>query len=517
MPIEARLQLASSPALDQRWCQRERQRVMADPEYFIESYGSVEPPKGGPIPFMLWPEQRRALALIVANEKVVVLKSRRLGLSWLALHYAFWLAAFDPDSFGAQIPVVAKHKDDASKLLGRVKRINDRLPPYLRQRPSGDSKTSLELGDRDAAIAALPATESAGRMETATLILLDEFAFPRNGIASDIWTAIQPTIEGGGQLIAISTGNGRAGDGETFAEIWDRASSGRSTIVPIFLSWRARPGRTEEWREQQRTDYLTDEDFEAEYPESPEQALAGDVNVHVYPHSGIAAAERIGAQLAELPDALALISEGIEWGIDWGDFQTFAVYATALPGGGIYVIDELVQSHVEPSRASAAICSHRPGGLTEISFIASRADAAPAGTNATFAKVLDEHRMAEPERFPDSHLRIPFSRYKEGGGERRGVNTVGYLRMLFERSAERSADWSGDTSMLSGCIAIHPRCKTLLAQLRNLERDPETAKVRKPSLDPKNPTKGDHGPDALIALSAPRAAAYLGERQEVEA
>jgi hypothetical protein len=202
-----------------------------------------------------------------------------------------------------------------------------------------------------------------------------------------------------------------------------------------------------------------------------------------------------------------LRSEGYEWGIDWGDFQTFAVYALPLPGGGAYIVDEKVLSHVEPSRAAEAIISHRPGEDPEPRFIASRADSAPAGTNATFSRVLDEARSDRGDVLPDSHLRIPFSRYKEGGGERKGVNTVAYIRRLLETASGIPGEWK-EISDLSGILAIHPRCEILLAQMRGLERDSSTGKVRKPGINPRDPTKGDHGPDALIALLAPRAAEW---------
>jgi hypothetical protein len=144
-----------------------------------------------------------------------------------------------------------------------------------------------------------------------------------------------------------------------------------------------------EWREAQRADYLSDEEFLAEYPETPAQALAGDRSVHVYPIDGLAAAEYLGGELASSPAYLSLIDEGIEIGTDWGDFQTFTVYAVALPGGGVYIIDELVQAHVEPGEASSALLRHAPAGLVEVRFTASRADRSPDGTNTTYVRVLD--------------------------------------------------------------------------------------------------------------------------------
>jgi hypothetical protein len=244
MPLATRLELAGSEALTDAWQRREVERVATNPGYFVESYGLVEPPRGPSIPFLLWPRQLDVLALFIREDKVVVLKARRLGLTWLALHYGFWIAAFNPHTPGARVPIICKNRDDASTLLGRAKRINEHLPPWLEQAVDADSATTLGLVNRSAEVVALAATPGAGRLETATLVILDEFAFPPYRRAGSIWTAIQPTIEGGGQLIVISTGNGETGDGEAFASIWNASQAGRSSVAGIFLPWDARPTRT---------------------------------------------------------------------------------------------------------------------------------------------------------------------------------------------------------------------------------------------------------------------------------
>ena len=510
LPLATRLVLANDAALNDAWIAHERERIATDLLYFTKGYGSVEPPRGAPVPFVPWPSQLEVMRDLLTHDKLWVLKARRLGLTWLVLHYGVWLAAFNPETVNARVLVFCKNRPDATKLLDRVKAIHDRLPPWLRQETGRDSVTSLELPQRQSELVALPATEGAARQETATLVVLDEFAFPKNGTARGIWSAVQPTIEGGGQLVGISTGNGRAGDGETFAQVWDLAAAGTNGLKPIFLAWDARPDRSIEWREQQRADYLSNEEFEAEYPATPDEALAGQTSVSVYSHAGIAAAARNGEQLAEHHAELA--AEGYEWGIDWGDFQTVAVYALPLPGGGAYIVDELVLAHVEPSRAAEAIITHQPAGDTNAVFTASRADSAPAGTNQTFIRVLDDAR-AHNNNLPEAHVRIPFSKYKEGGGERKGINTVAFIRRALDNAEHTPANWT-TTSELAGTLAIHPRCTTLLAQLRALERDHETGKVRKPGMNPRDPTKGDHAPDALIALLAPRAASWTATAHE---
>jgi hypothetical protein len=112
--------------------------------------------------------------------------------------------------------------------------------------------------------------------------------------------------------------------------------------------------------------------------------------------AGIRAAAEIGRLLgARLPE---LAEDGVEWGIDWGDFQTFAVYAVGLPNGGLYVFDEVILPHVEPTKASEQIIYRDPAGLHGAT-LKSSADAAPKGTNNTFASVLREAYNAKPERF----------------------------------------------------------------------------------------------------------------------
>lgn len=521
MPLDTRRAFAFSEDLTLAWRARERHRVASDVFYFIASYGSIEPPVGRPIPFDLWKDQIDVLETVIDGQRTYILKARRLGLSWLVLHYALWLVGYSKDGEHSRVLILSKNLPDAGKLLDRIKRINDRVPSFLRADPTGaDSASTLEL--RAGEIVCLPATPGAARQETASLVVLDEFAFVNNGRAGDIWTAIQPTIEGGGKLVVVSTGNGRGGDGATFASIWLDAEAGRSEGRAVFLAWNVRPDRTKEWLDKERTNYESDEAFAAEYPSTPEEALAGDRSIRVYPAEGIAAAEKIGAELWEAGDLKAMFEEGVEISTDWGDFQTFTLYALPLPGGGLFFIDELVQPHVEPQRASWRILRHDPAGVRDpqghkLRAVASRADAAPAGTNSTFVAVLDEAWNDDElrDRIPEQHVRVAFSKYKEGGGERGGVNTVAYLKWLFRRSAEAVARGDKVTSA-AGIVAIHPRCRLLLEQLRNLERDPDTGKVRKPSLDPKHPERGDHGPDAMIPAAMPRAKSWQANKESDE-
>lgn len=512
LDLEARLALASDPDLSAAWQERELRRVARSVAYFIRAYGHVQPNKGPPIPFELWPDQLDALETIMANAKTVAPKSRQIGITWLGLHIGFHYAAFDPDTPNAKVLCLSKHGEDAGKLIVRSRRILHLLPPFLRPVETTDSLASrrrLSLA-RGSEIVSLTGSPEAARQETATFVLADEFAFIRHRQAGKTLTALGPTVDGGGKLLVVSTGNGRTGDGEGFAETVEKGLKGENDFVVIFLSWRADPRRTKEWREAKVRAAPTEEEGKAEYPDTIEEALGGDRSVRVYPDAHLGAAKEIGEAIAAEADRFELMvsSEGVEWGIDWGDFQTFTVYAVALPGGGIYIIDELVLRTTEPTQASEEIVGHAPAEIPSPRFVRSSADSNPAGTNKTFAAILSRKHEAEPHRFPSKHWRVEFGRFKQGGGDRKdGVNTVGYLRYLLGKAAAftKEEGWQKRLDELDGVAAIHPRCKTFLAQMANLERDPDTGRVRKPALDPNNLEKGDHGPDAAVALAADRA------------
>ena len=514
LPIATKLRLATDPELDLKWEARELARVRLDPVYFTTQYGSVQPEEGPPVPFDLWPEQAEALDQMVEHLRVIVLKARQLGLTWLALHLAIWMMAFNRLTPKAKILVLSKIGTDADELVERARRLTARLPAFLRPRESkrwrdSNSRFVLTTGSE---MRSLMGTPAAARSFTASMVIFDEFAFYRNGQAGKTWTAAEPTLGERGKAIVISTGNGESGDGAAYADLWkDAVNKG---LHPIFLPDTVNPARrVEGWREKKRLVFLTEADFLAEHPLTEEHAFSGSGSYKVYPQAGLAAALKLGERLdLLLPE---LVVDGVEWGIDWGDFQTFAVYGIPLPGGGMFIFDEVVMAHTEPEKAAEQIIYRDPAGIPDARFTFSGADSNPAGSNRTFARVLREAYNAQPDRFPSKHTTIEFGRYKQGGGERQrsgakgkpNANTVAYLQHLLDAAQT----FSGDASEVHGILAVSPRCQTLAAQMRNLEREADTGKVVKPNADPRHVERGDHGPDATIALMARKAKLWRAE------
>lgn len=89
----------------------------------------------------------------------------------------------------------------------------------------------------------------------------DEFAFVKPGIASEFWTAIQPTLAAGGSCIITSTPNS---DEDQFAQLWFGAIDtidengverlggiGSNGFKSIKVTWDKHPERDEKWAEEQ--------------------------------------------------------------------------------------------------------------------------------------------------------------------------------------------------------------------------------------------------------------------------
>jgi terminase large subunit-like protein len=223
---------------------------------------------GGVMPFQLWPEQRRVLTIIIINALTLILKARQLGLSWLVCAYALWLSLYRP---GRVVLIFSKGQDEANEMLRRIKVMYHRLAPALRSALPALIKENTEEMEwaNGSRIKSMPATKSSGRTYTASLVILDEFAFLQ--WASELYTALKPTIDGGGKLVILSTANGT---GNLFFDLWERASKGSSRFVTAFLDWRARPDRDDAWYAATAADAVQSSLMGQEYPATPDEAFS---------------------------------------------------------------------------------------------------------------------------------------------------------------------------------------------------------------------------------------------------
>lgn len=327
----------SDPLAYEAFCQEERARV-SDPVngwmYFLDNYGSHVPMSGERIPLELWPAQRDVLApALHDSDRLIVLKTRRFGFTILTLHYYAWLSAFSSEGRNTRLVAISNRLDNASRLLREIRAIFNYLreqAPWLYVPVGADSKgpdgkpgldtaREFSIADRGSSVVALPPNQSS-RSETASALFLDEYArLEGSADPASVAQAAFPIVEGGGRLIIGSSSGGRYGKGAPFAEIWDGAVEGNNGFHPVFIPRSARPGRDEAWFQQQVSVFGLAR-AQTEYPETPEEAMQGDLSGAAFSPDGLIAVQEIGQEWTKERKAGKLEPKGgkQDLGIDWG-------------------------------------------------------------------------------------------------------------------------------------------------------------------------------------------------------
>ncbi len=226
----------------------------------------VDREQSGVAPFHLWDGQKTALATMEAERLAVFLKARQLGISWIVCGYALWAGLTFPNQ---TVLAYSQGQLEADELTRRTNFLyqhhqrRDELPKLIRP------NTSLLEWDNGFRWLSLAATRRAGRSFTASIVILDEWAFmawPRQTLA-----AVKPTIDAGGKLFIISSADGQ---GSAYHQFWQHAESGRNGYKAIFLPWFAHPDRGTDWREQKVIEASGDTaSVLREYPANPIEAF----------------------------------------------------------------------------------------------------------------------------------------------------------------------------------------------------------------------------------------------------
>lgn len=264
------------PATDDLTVDEQRAELMKcalSPLYFITRYCRIyHTPTRSWIPFELWPAQIDVLALIVEAQLSIFLKSRQIGITWLALGYATWLMLFDPI---AVILIFSRRDDEATYLLGeeRLKGMYRRLPDWMQARAVvGDNDHQFELSNGSIA-RAFPS--NAGDSYTATFALIDEADLVPD--LGQLLAKVKPTIDAGGKLALVSRAD-KSKPNSPFKKIYQAAKEGRNDWRCLFLPWYVHPGRDQRWYEKQKADVLTRtgslDELHEQYPADDVEALA---------------------------------------------------------------------------------------------------------------------------------------------------------------------------------------------------------------------------------------------------
>jgi hypothetical protein len=188
------------------------------------------------MPIQAKPYIRKIWTLLDAHQRVALVKSRQMMVSWILCAYAVWWARFKPHQL---VLWQTQKKEDAIEKVsapgsskggggftGRCQFIEYHLPPWLQivDLKTSEGEIQYPNGSR---ILALPGGSDKVRGLTASLILEDEFAFQPE--ARGVYTAVAPLIQKGTKLVAVSTPNGL---GNMFADLW----FGRDTATEAAVS-----------------------------------------------------------------------------------------------------------------------------------------------------------------------------------------------------------------------------------------------------------------------------------------
>lgn len=221
------------------------------------------------LPFNLWEFQREVLPTIEHERRVICLKARQLGITWVVgVAYPLWRMIHEPNTV---IMVISKGKPESQELIRRI------LGMYMRyQGPKpaiapGENNKSLLGFENGSRVRAVTATKGAGRSFTGSILILDEYDYYINGLSSIVFDDAQPAVDAGNaQLFIISTANGEDGD---LKVKWDATERGELDFTPIFLPWHVRPDRDEAWYQNKLRTTTSINTVYREYPSTPAEAF----------------------------------------------------------------------------------------------------------------------------------------------------------------------------------------------------------------------------------------------------
>ena len=183
-----------------------------------------------------WEWQTNHLDWWLSNPITITLKARQLGITWLAGLVVLHELRFRP---GSRCLIFSTKELEAIKAVNRIFDMDRSLPDWLRAgtiiKPAREARPSTEIqvehdNGRISVALAFTSSKAAGRGETASKVVLDEFAFQE--YAQETWTSILPTAAKGGNIIIVSTANGVSVEdthgsigGNYFHYLWKRAKN----------------------------------------------------------------------------------------------------------------------------------------------------------------------------------------------------------------------------------------------------------------------------------------------------
>jgi hypothetical protein len=261
-------------ALDQRAQILECRAVWESFDYFLDHYVYIEDKESKrAIKLELWPAQWAILADLVRENLLTLLKTRQVGLTWLAAALVLWLSIRNPLFLAI---IISASEDHAIEFLNRVYFILDRLPSWLFPPIKTRTKMILEFAHLDnttATIKSMPTIEMGAESKTPNVLIIDEAHTIRN--VGMIYNSSYPGIEQAKGQIIIIANSVKSGPGWGWVrDLYLGSMSGANTFKRIFLPWQAHPLRPADFRERMEQAGMAPEDVVWHYPETEDEAIS---------------------------------------------------------------------------------------------------------------------------------------------------------------------------------------------------------------------------------------------------
>lgn len=182
-------------------------RIRNDPFEFLKCVRTLDPAdKVNPVKTFPWELDYVELYVRVwqRKNKIAVPKSRRMKMTWLNLCLFTWDALFHA---GRHEAIISKKEEDSDELIKRCHFICENLDPAILPKkylPRWEyTYLHLKFPELNSLMQAFPSGSDQTRQYTLSRMFFDEMAFWPE--AEQAYSGSIPTIEGGGQVVCVSS------------------------------------------------------------------------------------------------------------------------------------------------------------------------------------------------------------------------------------------------------------------------------------------------------------------------
>jgi hypothetical protein len=208
--------------------EKKLKKILSEPKLFIESFVKIVNKDGKLVPFILNPQQKELLENL--SKFNVVLKSRQLGITSVALALSLYYAVVEPNS---TILFVSYSLQSANGIFERLKTMYRTLPDAIKPKLNNNNRQELSFQNNSRIIVSSMGNKDIGRGLFIRFCHISEMAFANQNNVSKQLLSIEQSLTAKAPILIESTGNGF----NQFSEIYMNAEKGQNLYKNFFFSW----------------------------------------------------------------------------------------------------------------------------------------------------------------------------------------------------------------------------------------------------------------------------------------